>query len=37
MKTYSSSTNVFFNPTRSQTTQANHLGFTNPSNYLLLS
>ena len=31
-KTYS--TNVVFNPTRSLSTQANHLGFTKPSNYL---
>jgi len=29
-------TNVVFNPTRSLSTQANHLGFTKPSNYLLL-
>jgi len=34
IKTYS--TNVVFNPTRSLSTQANHLGFTKPSNYLLL-
>jgi len=30
------STNVVFNPTRSLSTQANHVGFTKSSNYLLL-